>query len=155
MYQGQLFITDDESAPLSILRLKIRETDQAHHFLVKTWRKNKLDRVQGFKMLFLDNACEVIGFKELFFTASRISHLDTRKLMTIAEKMQAHHLILAQNKPYGVVLPTVSDLNFAELLMEAGKDNDIPLLDYLFINQQGYYSCAANEFHVCGKPQPC
>ncbi len=132
----------------------LTRSETSYRLLMHVWEENKLDVQLSFKMLCLDKNCCVINLHQFPQDRPLATQLDAQFLMALATRDKASHIVLAQNKPLGVILPNITDLDFTNSLTRAGNDHDIPLLDYLFINQNGYYSYNDNEFKLGYNLQP-
>lgn len=143
-----------ESASCNLPTMPLTKTETAYDLLIHSWEANRLDVVQNFRLLLLDEECRATHAISLPLESNCASIADAQKLITIAAKENAQHIILAQNKPYGIILPHNTDLDFTQTLAREGNEHDITLLDYLFINQNGYYSYYDNEFCVRDRLQP-
>lgn len=137
-----------------IIARALTRSQLSYGALLATWQENAMDIQQSFRMFCLDKDCRIISLhmmpREMRFETCP----DAAFLISLACRDQASFIALAQNKPYGVIIPKVADLDFADMLNAAGHDHDITLLDYLFINKSGYYSYNDNKFHLAAAMQP-
>ncbi len=131
----------------------ITTAETAYEVLMNAWEDNRLDVAQNFKLLLLDNECRPLQCISLPLGSNYIASIDAQALVALAAKENAQHFVFAQNKSYGVILPNTSDLDFTERLAKEGNAHDVILFDYLFVNKNGYYSYAVNEFHVSDNPR--
>ncbi len=143
-----------ENKFLSFSDLTIGEPSQAYRLLQANWDENRLDCLESFAMLLIDERCRVVGWADLPLDMSAVSQADACKVIALAAKENAQGFVLAHNKPYGVILPERSDLNFIALLSDAARKEEMLMLDYLFINRNGYYSYMDDEYHLAASLYP-
>ncbi|MCP3660060.1 MAG: DNA repair protein, partial [Bacteroidetes bacterium] len=62
------------------------------------------------------------------------------EIYSIAMKKRAVYISLIHNHPSGELLPSKSDINLTNQVIQVGKMHSIPLIDKLIIGQNGYFS---------------
>lgn len=134
--------------------LKVTSSQTSYDVVMSAWNANTLDTMRSSKLLSMDADCRIVAIKAIPQNVSLATYQDAQTLLRMAANDNAQFIVLAQNKPYGVILPKVADLDFTDMLHAAGRDYGITMLDHLFVNKNGYYSYNDNEFHLAAKPQP-
>ena len=123
-------------------RPHINSAKDAFELFLKVWNPNKIELVEEFKVLFLNQANRVLAFCSFSTGGITGTIADPRLVFSAALKIGASALITAHNHPSGNLKPSRSDDESAPKLKEAGRFLDIKLLDNLIISSEGYFSFA-------------
>lgn len=121
-------------------RIRIQDSNTAYRVLKQTWNANKIDFIEEFKVLFLDQACNCLGISDISVGSLNGCLVDSRVIFAAALKAKATKLILAHNHPSGNLSPSQSDLSLTKKLVEVGNMLDINIEDHLIVASNGYYS---------------
>ncbi len=87
---------------------------------------------------------EIIQFKILFAGGTSECALYPDQILRFALQNCASGIILAHNHPSGQPKPSAADLRFCQRIEKAGQLVGIPLVDFLVIGNQDYYSWREN-----------
>lgn len=123
-------------------RPKVSESREVYELLKRTWDENRIELVEQFKVLLLNNANKVLGICELATGGMCGTVADPRIIFTTALKAAACNIILAHNHPSGSLKPSQADLQLTRKIKEGGQLLDIRVLDHLIITREAYYSFA-------------
>ncbi len=121
-------------------RPKITEMDDAYSVLIATWDKEKIEFVEQFKVMLLNNANRVLGICTLTTGSSSGTIADPRQVFAVALKANATKVIIAHNHPAGNLTPSRYDEVITYKMKTVGEFLDIEVVDHLIISTEGYYS---------------
>lgn len=121
---------------------EITSSQEGYSLFIQTWDKEKLEFVEQFKIMLLNNAHRVLGICTISTGNSNSTIADPRLIFAVALKSNACNIILAHNHPSGKLVPGESDVWITENLVNAGRLLNVKILDHLIISNEGYYSFA-------------
>lgn len=121
-------------------RIKIQCAESAYKILKQSWNDNKIDFIEEFKVLFLDQACHCLGISEISTGSLNGCIVDCRVVFAAALKAKATRLILAHNHPSGNLNPSSADLQLTKKIVAGGELLDIQIDDHIIVASNGYYS---------------
>jgi DNA repair protein RadC len=121
-------------------RIKVKGTHIAYEIFNCTWDKDKIELVEQFKVLLLnqDNGC--LGIVNLTMGIINFCPFDPRLIFGTALKANATAIVLAHNHPSGNLNPSTNDIASTKKIVQAAKLLGISVMDHLVITPQGYYS---------------
>ncbi|WP_297898905.1 JAB domain-containing protein [uncultured Methanobrevibacter sp.] len=120
--------------------MSIKESSLAYKIFIDTWDLNAIEYQEEFKMLLLNRANKVLGICNLFKGGTAATCVDTKVILSIALKCNAHSVILAHNHPSKQLIASEQDKEMTKKLKAACELLDIHLLDHLIITSHGYKS---------------
>ena len=123
-------------------RPQVSSSKEVYELLKRTWDETKIEWVEQFKILLLNQANRVLGISELATGGMTGTVADPRIIFITALKVAAPNLILAHNHPSGSIKPSRADIELTRKIKEGGKLLDITVLDHLIISNEAYYSMA-------------
>ena len=123
-------------------RMCITSSNDAFKVLLSSWDENKIELVEQFKILIVDQKNNCLGVADISTGGVSGCMADPRIIFSIALKAKASGIILSHNHPSGNLQPSDSDMAITEKLRQGGKLLDISILDHLIITSQGYFSFA-------------
>ncbi|SJZ43907.1 RadC-like JAB domain-containing protein [Chitinophaga eiseniae] len=123
-------------------RIIIRQAANAYDVLMDTWDRNKIELVEQFKILLLDQGNACLGIAEIATGGVSSCIVDPKVIFAIALKARATNIILAHNHPSERLCASPADIALTQKLCEAGKFMDIRVTDHLIVTPQRYYSFA-------------
>lgn len=130
-------------------RPSIGQSRDAYTVLMKYWDDNKLDFVEQFKILLLNQSNRVLGICDIATGGINATVADIRVILVAALKANACGIILAHNHPSGNLNPSKQDKDMTTKIKEAGSFLDIKILDHLIVTREGYYSFADEGTQLC------
>jgi DNA repair protein RadC len=113
-----------------------------YEFLLKIWDPNKIELVEEFKVLFLNQNNRVLAFYNISSGGITGTVADPRLIFIAALKVGTCAIIIAHNHPSGNLRPSKQDGELTNKIKEAGRLLDIRLLDSFIITREGYFSFA-------------
>lgn len=121
-------------------RIKIQDPETAYRVLKQAWNANKIDFIEEFKVLFLDQDCNCLGISEISVGSLNGCLVDSRVVFAAALKAKATRIILAHNHPSGNLSPSQADRNITKRFVEVGNLMEINIQDHIIVASNGYYS---------------
>lgn len=106
------------------------------------WNPHTLELQEELKVLFLNNANQVIGLYPQSIGSITSTTVDIRLILSAALNCAAVGFILSHNHPSGKLKPSYKDIQLTHKLQSAAKMFDLPLLDHIIITKDDYYSFA-------------
>ncbi|MGA0556814.1 JAB domain-containing protein [Larkinella sp. VNQ87] len=123
-------------------RIQIRSSATAYEILLATWAQNRLELVEQFKILLLDQQNNCLGVSDIASGSMSSCLADPKVIFATALKTRATGLILVHNHPSGNLAPSESDKALTRKLKDGGKLLDIAVLDHLIVTPHNYRSFA-------------
>lgn len=131
-----------------IYKTKVKSSDRPHisssraaYTLLKDcWDPNKIEFLEQFKVLLLNQSNRVLGIYEASSGGITGTVVDIRLLFAAALKAGATGLIAAHNHPSGSITASEADKHITRKIAQAGMLLDIKLLDHLIVTPEKYYS---------------
>lgn len=120
----------------------IASSKTAYEVLMQHWDKNKIDYLEHFKILLLDNANRVLAVYEVSSGGLTSTSVDQRQVFCAGLLIKATAIILAHNHPSGRLTPSNEDRTLTNNIVAAGKIIGISILDHIIVTSEGYYSFA-------------
>lgn len=120
----------------------IKSSRSAYKIVLSTWDPNKIEFIEQFKILLLNNSNRVLGLYELSSGAITGTVVDLRLIFGAALKANATALIMAHNHPSGKLIASEADHSITQKVKAARKLLDIAVLDHLIVTPENYYSFA-------------
>ena len=123
-------------------RIQIRSSATAYEILLASWDQNRLDMVEQFKILLLDQQNNCLAISEIATGGTSACLADPKVIFATALKTRATGIILAHNHPSGNLTPSEADKLLTRKLKDGGKLLDIAVLDHLIVTSHNYRSFA-------------
>lgn len=123
-------------------RLQITSSSTAYEILLATWDTNRLELVEQFKILLLDQKNNCLAVSSIATGGISACIADPKIIFATALKAGASAIILAHNHPSGNLQPSEADKSLTRKLKEGGKLLDIAVLDHLIVTPRNYRSFA-------------
>ena len=121
-------------------RTKITGAKDAYRILRKLHDDNTIDYTETFKVLYLNQANHVLGYKIVSEGGITSTYSDIRTIMQGALLTNASGVILAHNHPSGNLKPSEPDKIMTEKIKKALTAMDTRLLDHLIVTRESYFS---------------
>ncbi len=97
-------------------------------------------RQEYFIAVYLDKQNRLIKASQLFVGTLDRSVVHPREIFKDAVKNSASHIILVHNHPSGGLVPSQSDIDTTEILVNAGYMMGVYILDHLIVSEGSYLS---------------
>lgn len=120
----------------------IKSSRSAYEIVLSTWDPNKIEFIEQFKIILLNNSNKVLGLYELSSGGITGTVVDLRLIFAEALKANATGLIMTHNHPSGKLIPSEADHSITQKVKAAGKLLEIAVLDHLIVTPDNYYSFA-------------
>lgn len=121
-------------------RIQVNKSSIAYEILKFAWDQNKIELLEQFKILLVDNRNSCIGIVDIASGSINACIVDPRLLFSAALKSKASGIILSHNHPSGNVLPSENDKKLTKKISQGGEILNIAILDHLIISPHNYYS---------------
>lgn len=125
-------------------RLKLLSSTHAYETLMMEWDMNKIELLEQFKIILLDNRNYCLGLSDISTGGMTSCLVDPRLVFATALQSKATQIILAHNHPSGDMTPSKEDIAITRKLRDGGKLLDISVLDHLIVTPEHYYSFCDN-----------
>ncbi|TXI88684.1 MAG: DNA repair protein [Chryseobacterium sp.] len=129
-------------------KVKASERPQISHskatadLLRNLWDQDKIDFVEQFNILLLNQANRVLGIVNISTGGVTGTVADPKLIFVAALKANAQGIIIAHNHPSGNTTPSYADQALTQKIKSAAQLLDIRLLDHIIVTSEGYYSFA-------------
>jgi len=123
-------------------RPRVCTSKEAYVLFLAHWDENKIELVEEFKMLLLNNDHRVLGICSLSKGGMSTAVVDQRLVFITALKAAASGIILCHNHPAKHMIPSLQDEHMTYQIRDGGKLLNIKIFDHLIICDEGYYSFA-------------
>lgn len=90
--------------------------------------------------LFLNTKNEVISYKTIFIGTQNKSVTHPREIFHYAIKFSAVKIILMHNHPTDDTTPSKEDIDFTNMIKEAGELLKIPIIDHIILGETQFFS---------------
>lgn len=123
-------------------RNKIHCSKGAYKVLLPTYKEGTICYKEYFKVLFLNQANQVLGYTLIAEGGLTTTDADVRVILQAALLTNSVTLILAHNHPSGNLKPSQEDMKLTKQVKDAAQLMRIRILDHLILTDVGYYSFA-------------
>ena len=123
---------------------KVASSEDAYKYLLPTYREGTICYKEYFKVLFLNQANQILGYTLISEGGITETCADIRLIIQAALLTNSVALILVHNHPSGNMKPSEADKKITSKLKSACELLEISLLDHLIIYKNDYYSFAYN-----------
>jgi DNA repair protein RadC len=120
----------------------ITTSRDSYAILLQIWSDTKINLLEEFKVLFLNNGNRVLGCYHLSTGGVTGTIADPRLIFTAALKVNACAVILSHNHPSGSLKPSRQDEEITLKMKHAGQFLDIKVLDHIIMSSEDYFSFA-------------
>ena len=121
---------------------KVISSEDAYKYLLPTYREGTICYKEYFKVLFLNQANQVLGYTLISEGGITETSVDVRVILQAALLTNSVALVLAHNHPSGNLKPSKEDLRLTKQVKDAAQLMRITVLDHLILTDAGYYSFA-------------
>jgi DNA repair protein RadC len=123
-------------------RPQVKDSKSAYDLLNKNWDMDKIELLEDFKILFLNQSNRVLGLFQLSRGGITGTVADPRLIFSAALKACATSIILSHSHPSGNLKPSRADEELTNKIKQAGLFLDIRVADHIIISPEGYFSFA-------------
>lgn len=120
----------------------IKESKDAYEILMNYWDLNRIELLEEFKVLLLNQSNRVLGLFPLSSGGITGTVADPRLIFAAAIKACAVSIILSHSHPSGNLKPSRADEELTTKIRMAGQLFDIRVADHLIVSRAGYFSFA-------------
>ena len=121
-------------------RNKIYSSEDAYKYLLPTYKKGTICYKEYFKVLFLNQANQVLGYTLISEGGITETSVDVRVILQAALLTNSVAIILAHNHPSGNLKPSRQDMEITKQVKDAARLMRITVTDHLILTNAGYYS---------------
>ena len=121
---------------------KIVSSEDAYKYLLPTYKEGTIFYKEYFKVLFLNQANQVLGYTLISEGGITETSVDVRIILQAALLTNSVALVLAHNHPSGNLKPSRQDMEITKQVKNAAQLMRITVLDHLILTDEGYYSFA-------------
>ena len=121
-------------------RKKVLTSEDAYNLLVNNHDDDTIDYTETFKVLYLNQASQVVGCFTLSQGGITSTCVDVRNVMQGALLTNAIAMVLAHNHPSGNIRPSREDDRITNQITKAGELLNIRVLDHIIFTREQFYS---------------
>lgn len=121
-------------------RKKVLTSEDAYKLLVNIHDDDTIDYKETFKVLYLNQASQVVGCFTLSQGGITATCVDVRNVMQGALLTNAVAMVLAHNHPSGSTRPSREDDRITNQVTKAGELLNIRVLDHIIFTREQFYS---------------
>ena len=121
-------------------RKQILDSTTAYRVLRENFSDDTIDYKETFKVLYLNQACQVLGCSTISVGGITQTMADVRLILQGALLTNAVAMILAHNHPSGNTRPSREDDALTRRITEASKLLDIRVADHIILSSEDFYS---------------
>ena len=115
-------------------------SEDAYKYLLPTYKEGTICYKEYFKVLFLNQAKQVLGYTLISEGGITETCADVRVILQAALLTNSVAIILAHNHPSGVPKPSEGDFTLTRQIAWAGEILGIRLIDHVIIGEDTFYS---------------
>ena len=128
--------------PKNISKYNVTCSEDAYKYMLSTYKKETICYKEYFKVLFLNQANQVLGYTLISEGGLTETTADVRLIFQAALLTNSVALILAHNHPSGNLKPSPEDIRLTKQVREASNFMRIKILDHIILSDTEYYSFA-------------
>ncbi len=121
-------------------KYKVMSAKDAYSILLPTFKDGTITYREYFKVLFLNNACDLLGYTLISQGGLTNTMADVRIILQAALLTNATSIILAHNHPSGNLKPSREDIALTENIKKAAQLLCISVIDHIIMSEDSYYS---------------
>lgn len=121
---------------------KVTCSEDAYRYMLSTYKKGTIYYKEYFKVLFLNQANQILGYTLISEGGLTETIADIRLIFQAALLTNSVALILAHNHPSGNLKPSPEDIRLTKQVREASNFMRIKILDHIILSDTKYYSFA-------------
>ena len=117
-------------------------SEDAYKYLLPTYKEGTICYKEYFKVLFLNQASQVLGYTLISEGGITDTTVDVRVILQAALLTNSVAIILAHNHPSGSMKPSRQDMEITKQVRDAAQLMRIKVLDHIILTDTEYYSFA-------------
>ena len=117
-------------------------SEDAYKYLLPTYKEGTICYKEYFKVLFLNQSNQVLGYILISEGGITDTTVDVRVILQAALLTNSVAIILAHNHPSGNLKPSRQDMKITKQVKDAARLMRITVIDHLILTDEGYYSFA-------------
>ena len=117
-------------------------SEDAYKYLLPTYKEGTICYKEYFKVLFLNQAKQVLGYTLISEGGITETSVDVRVILQAALLTNSVAIILAHNHPSGNLKPSRQDMEITKQVRDAALLMRIKVLDHIILTDTKYYSFA-------------
>ena len=117
-------------------------SEDAYKYLLPTYKEGTICYKKYFKVLFLNQSNQVLGYILISEGGITDTTVDVRVILQAALLTNSVAIILAHNHPSGNTKPSRQNMEITKQVKDAARLMRITVLDHLILTDAGYYSFA-------------
>lgn len=121
-------------------RKKVSSSLDAYNLLINIHDDDTLDYTETFKVLYLNQASQVVGCSTVSKGGITATCVDVRNVMQGALLTNAVAMVLGHNHPSGNTSPSREDDRITSQVAKAGELLNIKVLDHIIFTREQFYS---------------
>ena len=121
-------------------RKKVQTSLDAYNLLINYHNDDTIDYKETFKVLYLNQASQVVGCFTLSQGGITSTCVDVRNILQGALLTNAVAMVLAHNHPSGNTRPSREDDRITNQVSKAGELLNIKVLDHIIFTREDFYS---------------
>lgn len=121
-------------------RKKVLTSEDTYKLLVNIHDDQTIDYTETFKVLYLNQASQVVGCFTLSNGGITATCVDVRNIMQGALLTNATAMVLAHNHPSGSTRPSREDDQITNQVVKAGELLNIRVVDHIIFTREHFYS---------------
>ena len=119
---------------------KVFGSEEAYNILLPTFKEGTIEYREYAKVLYLNQANEVIAYNTVSEGGLTETSVDVRLILQGALLTNATQIILAHNHPSGNLKPSSQDDILTKRVQKACEIMRVGFTDHLILSLEGYYS---------------
>ena len=121
---------------------KVTCSEDVYKYMLSTYKKGTICYKEYFKVLFLNQDNQVLGYTLISEGGITETCADVRLIMQAALLTNSVALILVHNHPSGNLKPSRQDMEITKQVRDAAQLMRIKVLDHIILTDTEYYSFA-------------
>ena len=121
-------------------RKKVLTSHDAYSILLNIHDDDTIDYTETFKVLYLNQASQVVGCNTISQGGITATCVDVRNIMQGALLTNAVAMVLGHNHPSGSTRPSKEDDRLTNQIVKAGELLNIRVLDHIIFTREHFYS---------------
>lgn len=123
-------------------KIKVLNGDDLYAIMQKILlRENKIDRNrEHFWIVGLENNNRILFIELISLGSVNATIAEPMEVFSLALQKRAVKIILVHNHPSGELIPSDSDIDTTDRLLQVGKIVNTPVIDHLIISETSFYS---------------